>query len=226
MIVQVRNRIGVADSYRVNRTESLFNVGSEMGKEFDLDADLPIEAGDWQIGVVVGPSGSGKSSVGRKLVEEAGYKPWEGLRWPKNKAIVDAIGKEAGYDEVTGALASVGLGTVPSWLRPFHVLSGGEQFRAEMARLLLERPPRTVVDEFTSVVDRQVAQIGAMAFSKSWRRGAGQVVLLTCHYDVLDWIQPDWVFDTASGQLFKEWLHPSTEDLAGHQGDGLAILEF
>lgn len=224
MIIQVRNRIEVADSYRLNRTQSLFNVESEMGTEFNLDADLPIEADDWKVGVIVGPSGSGKSSIGRELVG-AGWKLWSGLRWPKDRAVVDAVGKESTFDEVTGALASVGLGTVPSWLRPFHVLSGGEQFRAEMARLLLERPPRAVVDEFTSVVDRQVAQVGAMAFAKAWRRGGGQVVLLTCHYDILEWVRPDWIFDTRTGLLSKESLHP-TEDQPGDRRDRLAVLEI
>lgn len=222
MIVQVRNRIEVADSYRLNRTQSLFNVESEMGAEFNLDADLPVEDDDWKVGVVVGPSGSGKSSIGRELAA-SGWKVWSGLRWPKDKAIVDSIGKERTYDEVTGALASVGLGTVPSWLRPFHVLSGGEQFRAEMARLLLDRPPRAVVDEFTSVVDRQVAQIGAMAFAKAWRRGPGQVVLLTCHRDVLEWVQPDWIFDTRTGSLSKESLQPA-EGRPGDRRDRLAVL--
>jgi ABC-type lipoprotein export system ATPase subunit len=224
VIVQVRNRIEVADSYRLNRTQSLFNVESEMGREFNLDADLPTEDGDWRVGIVVGPSGSGKSSIGRELAA-SGWKAWSGLRWPKDRAIVDAVGKDRSFDEVTGALASVGLGTVPSWLRPFHVLSGGEQFRAEMARLLLERPTRVVVDEFTSVVDRQVAQIGAMAFVKAWRRGAGQAILLTCHYDVLEWIQPDWIFDTRTGRLSKESLHPA-QDQPGDRRDRLAVLEI
>lgn len=29
----------------------------------------------------------------------------------------------------------------------------------------------------------------------------GQAVLVSCHYDVLDWIEPDWIFDTASGRF-------------------------
>ena len=33
--------------------------------------------------------------------------------------------------------------------------------------------PRIVVDEFTSVVDRQIAKVGALAFQKAWRRTKG-----------------------------------------------------
>ena len=61
----------------------------------------------------------------------------------------------------------MGLGSVPAWLRPYHVLSNGERFRADLARLIAERPARAVVDEFSSVVDRQIARIGAMAFAKA-----------------------------------------------------------
>lgn len=50
-------------------------------------------------------------------------------------------------------------------------------------------------------MDRQIAKIGAGAFQKAWRRTQGKAVLLSCHYDVLDWIEPDWIFDTFSGQL-------------------------
>ena len=39
-----------------------------------------------------------------------------------------------------------------------------------------------------------------------WGRTGGQAVLLSCHYDILDWVQPDWVFDTATGQFTRGWL--------------------
>jgi GNAT superfamily N-acetyltransferase len=104
---------------------------------------------------------------------------------------------------VTAALGAVGLGDVPAWLRPYQVLSNGERFRADLARIIAEKPRRVVIDEFTSVVDRQIAKVGAGAFAKSWRRASGQAVLLTCHYDVLDWLEPDWVFDTRDGAFTR-----------------------
>jgi ABC-type ATPase with predicted acetyltransferase domain len=47
-----------------------------------------------------------------------------------------------------------------------------------------------VVDEFTSVVDRQVAQIGSHAVPKLVRREERKPMVATCHYDVLDSLQP------------------------------------
>ncbi|MFX8485448.1 ABC transporter ATP-binding protein, partial [Acinetobacter baumannii] len=92
-----------------------------------------------------------------------------------------AITPDGGFDDVTAALSSVGLGSVPTWLRPYQVLSNGEQFRANLARLIAEAPGQAVLDEFSSVVDRQIARIGAGAFAKAWRRTSGQAVLLSCH---------------------------------------------
>lgn len=194
MKIEIRHSCAEADSYRAARVKSLFNC--ESGANFSLDADLPIDDSGWQIGVVVGPSGSGKTSIGRQLFgPRSMWRP----RWPKDAPIIDAIGPDQPFDTAPAALSAVGLGSVPAWLRPHHVLSNGERFRADLSRLIAERPARVVVDEFSSVVDRQIARIGAMAFAKAWRRGPGQAVLLSCHYDVLDWIQPCWIFDTATG---------------------------
>lgn len=201
--VEIAHRTPDYDSYRAARVKSLFNC--EDATAFDLVADLPIEERDWQIGVVVGPSGSGKSSIGKALWGGGPYRASQ-FRWPKDAPIVDVIGKGVEFDTVTGALGQVGLGEVRAWLRPYHVLSTGQQFRADLARVLAERPDRVIVDEFTSVVDRQIAKIGAQAFAKGWRRGPGQAVLLTCHYDVLDWLQPDWTYDTGKDEFAWEWL--------------------
>lgn len=194
MKIDVAHSCSDFDSYRAARVKSLFNC--ESGADFRLSAELPIDDDGWQVGVVVGPSGSGKTSIGAEVFgPRAIWRP----RWPKDAPVVDAIAPGAEFDTVPAALSAVGLGSVPTWLRPYHVLSNGERFRADLARLIAERPRRAVVDEFSSVVDRQIARIGAMAFAKAWRRGSGQAVLLSCHYDILDWLEPDWIFDTATG---------------------------
>ena len=204
--IEVHNRCSDFASYRAARVKSLFNA--ESGCNFDLSAELPTDDPSWSIGVVVGPSGSGKTSLGRQAFgPESFYRP----RWPKGRPIIDAIAPRGDFDDVTSALAAVGLGSVPAWLRPYAVLSNGERFRADLARLIAERPARVVVDEFTSPLDRQVARFGAMAFAKAWRRGGpAQALLLSCHYDVLDWIEPDWVFDTATGKFAGRglWRRP------------------
>lgn len=206
MKIDVHNRCSDFDSYRAARVKSLFNA--ESGCNFDLSADLPIDDGDWGIGLIVGPSGSGKTSMGRQLWGAGAF--YEPTGWPSDAPIIDAIAPGGDFDAITGALAAVGLGSVPAWLRPYPVLSNGEKFRADLARIIADAPARVVVDEFTSVVDRQIAKFGALAFQKAWRRTGGQCVLLSCHYDIIDWVEPDWVFDTATGQYSGRglWRRP------------------
>ena len=210
MRIEVRNKCADYNSYRAARVKSLFNA--ETGANFDLTAELPIDDPKWSIGLIVGPSGSGKTSIGRSIWGGDVLDDFGG--WPSDKPIIDAITPGGDFNEITGALASVGLGSVPSWLRPYPVLSNGEKFRANLARVICEKPAKIVIDEFTSVVDRQIAKFGALAFAKSWKRlakdGGNQCVLLSCHYDIIDWIEPDWIFDTATGEYAGRslWRRP------------------
>ncbi|MAA97762.1 MAG: ABC transporter ATP-binding protein [Stappia sp.] len=209
MKIEIHHRCDDFDSYRAARVKSLFNV--DTGANVEISAELPIETGGWSIGLVVGPSGSGKTSIGREIFGQGAF--YEPAGWPADAPVIDAIAPGGSFDDVTAALAAVGLGSVPVWLRPYHVLSNGERFRADLARIVSERPARVVIDEFTSVVDRQIARIGAHAFSKAWRRTGGQAVLLSCHRDIIDWVDPDWIHDTATGQFSGRYLRrrPSIE---------------
>lgn len=198
MRIDIRNETDPVSTYRAERVRSLFNATDDQASVFTLGIDAPgLEPdGDWSIGVVVGPSGSGKSSIGKMFWGPEYFEPE--VDWGTGP-IVDAIATGGDFNAVTAALASAGLGDVPAWLRPYSVLSTGQKFRADLARVIAEAPERVVLDEFTSVVDRQIARIGAGAFAKAWRRTGGRALILTCHYDVLDWLEPDWVIDTATG---------------------------
>lgn len=213
MIAKVHHRCSDFNTYRAARVKSLFNA--ESGCNFDLEVELPIDDNNWRLGLVYGPSGSGKTSLGRQIFgESALYQP---TGWPADKPIVEAIAPDKPFDEVVNALAAVGLGTVPAWLRPYHVLSNGERFRADMARIICEAPQQVVLDEFSSVVDRQIAKFGASAFGKAWKRAAkksgAQCVLLSCHEDIIEWVEPDWIFDTATGKYSGRslWRRPEFE---------------
>jgi hypothetical protein len=205
MIVKIDKKLPHFDGYATERTRGLYNVGVEDGQHFRLEVDVPVEEKDWQIGVVVGPSGSGKTSIAEAL-EKKGFFEWH-AHWPQDTPIIETLGEDD-YAKATAALAAVGLGSVPSWLRPRQVLSNGEGFRADLAQLLrggagdlqLNVPTSVYIDEFTSVLDRQVAKVGSGAFAKAWRKqNLGRIILITPHYDILDWVQPDWWLDTADG---------------------------
>ncbi|NRQ34500.1 hypothetical protein HII36_21995 [Nonomuraea sp. NN258] len=113
-----------------------------------------------------------------------------------------------GIKDIVGLLTAVGLSSPPAWLRPYKTLSNGEAFRASMAGALAEHAGLLVVDEFTSVVDRQVAKVASHAVAKSVRRAGRQLVAVTCHYDVVDWLQPDWVYDVATAAFTWRSVQP------------------
>lgn len=179
---------GVELSTRARQVCGMFDCPPSEKQRLQWKADIPIEDRKWSIGLIVGPSGCGKTTVARHLWPDQISKSFE---WTSRSVIDDLPGD---IETTSRCLNSVGFSTVPAWLRPFHVLSNGERFRVDIARRLLEEDKTIVVDEFTSVVDRRVAKIASHAIQKAIRKGDKQFVAVSCHDDIVDWLQPDWVF--------------------------------
>jgi ABC-type thiamine transport system ATPase subunit len=175
---------------------ALFDIAPEKHMRLEWDADLPIEQREWNVGLIVGPSGCGKTSIASELF---GPSMVAGFDWPRDHSVLDSFPEAMAVRDVVEALSSVGFNSPPAWLRPFHVLSNGEQFRVTCARALAENPALVVLDEFTSVVDRQVAKVAAHAIQKTIRRRGRQFIAVSCHFDIVDWLQPDWVYEPATG---------------------------
>jgi ABC-type ATPase involved in cell division len=203
-IVDVVVESDCALSTRAMQVCGMFDCPPQKKQRLSWKANLPLEERPWSIGLIVGPSGCGKSTCARALWprEYAHAVEWS------DQSIIDNFGRQFSVEDVTKALSSVGFNTVPAWLRPHAVLSNGEKFRADIARRLLEQDGVIVVDEFTSVVDRQVAQIGSHAVQKAIRRAGKQFVAVSCHSDIIDWLQPDWVFSPADGSFAWRSLRP------------------
>jgi ABC-type dipeptide/oligopeptide/nickel transport system ATPase subunit len=161
-----------------------------MDKRFT--GSLPIEDWSWQIGVIVGRSGTGKTTIAKQNFPEEYIKGFE----YGAQSILDDFPKNLTVAEITQALCTVGLASPPDWLKPYAYLSMGERMRVDVARALVLAEKRVVFDEFTSVIDREVAKIASLAISKAVRKSGKQFIAVTCHRDILDWLEPDWVFDT------------------------------
>jgi GNAT superfamily N-acetyltransferase len=246
----------VFDSFRVAQVGGMFDVPIAERASERFRVEIPELGDDWQIGLIVGPSGSGKSTVARELFGDRLYRCRD---WPRDRAVVDCLGDRP-IREITHLFTAVGFSSPPSWIKPYHVLSGGEQFRCDLARALAEscewrvgsaewreksragkvggdecaresggtypadtlpntsltthhsplatRHSLVAFDEFTSVVDRNVARVLSAAIAKGIRGGSIQrrFVAVTCHYDVTEWLQPDWIVDMATSTFSRRRL--------------------
>lgn len=196
--------INIERNPRVMQMEGIFDVppSKRSFETWNVDLSLPDQ---WNVGLIVGPSGSGKTTIAREYFPDNIVTGW---KWPENKSILDGFPIDMSIKEIIELLSSVGFSSPPSWVRPFRVLSNGEQFRVNMARTLAENKELAVVDEFTSVVDRTVAQIGSAAIQKTVRRRNQKFIAISCHYDIVDWLEPDWIYQPHTGIItLGRFLH-------------------
>lgn len=179
----------VDKTYRVAKVESDFDLKPEhVNEHFEGDFNLPDE---WQIGLIVGGSGTGKTTIAQKIF---GSNIVSGFEYG-SASVIDDMPKSMSVDEISKVFYAVGFGSVPSWLKPYSVLSNGEKMRVDIARALCENQ-FSVFDEFTSVVDRQVAKVASLAIHKMIKHTDKKFVAISCHHDVEEWLEPDWVFNT------------------------------
>jgi ABC-type ATPase with predicted acetyltransferase domain len=195
----------IEPSFRVEQVRGMFDVPKQDTIRHESHVDIPVENTDWQVGLVVGPSGSGKTTIGRRLFPDALFHT--GYAWPEEQAIVDGFPASLDGREITQALSSVGFSSPPHWLKRYAHLSNGQKFRCELARLMLEDADLVLFDEFTSVVDRDAAKVSSAAVAKALRRrGKPRLIALSCHYDIIDWLDPDWIYNTADGSFARRSL--------------------
>lgn len=155
-----------------------------------------------------GGHGTGKTTIARQLFKDKLENDFQ----YKSKSVIDDMPKECNIEQISKMFYAVGFGSVPSWLKPYSVLSNGEKMRVDLARKLLQ-DDFIVFDEFTSVVDRRVAETMCIATNKTIHKLNKQIVVISCHYDILNWLQPDWVFDTNEMKCFFTMSHESKNNI-------------
>jgi hypothetical protein len=165
------------------------------GKSFFTLPSFTKPENDFHLGVIVGSSGSGKSQI----LKHHFWHEEPLVDWSSQKAIVSHF--ETPEIALERLFAS-GLSSIPTLCKPYYVLSNGEKYRAYVARILGDG---CIIDEFTSVVNRETAKSLSVSLSKYIRRkNLRNVVLSSCHRDILDWLEPDWVFDCDSNEIYKQ----------------------
>jgi len=186
-------------SFRTSQVYGMFDVPSDPITKFEIQGDIDLDF-DWSVGLVTGPSGSGKTTIAKEL-----FKLTETSEWNPAVSILDNFKKDLSAKDIISTLQGVGLSSPKSYLLPYHLLSNGQQFRADLARVISEND-FIVYDEFTSVVDRTVAKAASLSVNKSIRRLRKKFIAVTCHEDVEEWLEPDWKFNTGTGNFARDCL--------------------
>jgi len=195
------------DIVRKNRPSNSFRIANVIG-QFDISSanydehfvgDITLPK-NWSVGVIFGNSGTGKTTIAKELFTNNYITQF--VYTADN--ILDDMPKNCDIKTITKIFNSVGFSSPPSWLKPYNVLSNGEKMRVDLARAILEEKEMIVFDEFTSVVDRNIAKIGSYAVQKAVRKSNKQFIAVSCHEDIIEWLEPDWVFNTNTMQMAQK----------------------
>lgn len=196
----------VEKTFRVATVMADFDVKLEHSNEhFIGNIDLPK---NWNIGLICGGSGTGKTTIINELFKNDIITNFE----YDDNSVLDNMSKDISTKDIEKMFYVVGFGSVPSWLKPYKVLSNGEKMRVDLARALLEKD-FIVFDEFTSVVDRQVAKTACIAINKAIKNTNKKFIAVSCHKDIIEWLQPDWLFDTDEMKQVFQLAHDLKKNL-------------
>lgn len=189
---QLRLTSAASRSYRCQRAANALDIDvtKKLTHTFSVTADFTTP---FAVGVIVGASGSGETTFAQHVFGDRQHD----VAIDESRPVLDQFPDHMTYEQCAEALTAIGLTSVPTWLRPLHTLSNGQKARAVAALRLAATDTDTpvVFDEWTSVVDRTVAKVMSLCVAKAARRAGRCVVLVTCHYDVVEWLDPEWVVD-------------------------------
>jgi len=181
---------------RVDQIVKYFDLqGDTVVENFDGEIDLDF---DWNVGLIIGDSGSGKTTIAKHLFGNQYVNNFNFV----NGSVIEDFPTNKSLDDIISVLISVGFSSPPSWLKPYSVLSMGEKMRVELCHSLLQDKDVMVYDEFTSVVDRTTAKFGCELFAKKIRKMNKKFVGISCHSDVIEFMNPDWIFDTNKMEFY------------------------
>lgn len=175
-----------------------FDIQNKEKSNVIIEANLEHIGNKWNIGVLYGGSGTGKTTILKKFFK----KDMDKSNFDNSISLISNF-NWLEPKEATFLLSAMGLSSVPTWLRPFNTLSNGEQYRANLAFIVGKAKDNEIIliDEYTSVVDRDVAKAMSNALQKYIRRTNKKIVLASCHFDIMEWLQPDWIYSPSKGRL-------------------------
>lgn len=222
--------LSIRAAYRVPETKSTKIIMDAFGLKgdmiyADIVQNISVKASNGNIILVVGSSGSGKSVFlnaldpektldGNLMVKRTGVLKYSaGWLRPLREDIpvFEALAEKFTPERAFIALSRAGLSEALAFIKPFWMLSRGQQYRAMMAELLLRDEEVWLLDEFCSDLDPITAKIVAHNLRKQII-ASGRIAFIAAanHTHYLDALRPTRVLmlrsgDQAAWLSFKEY---------------------
>ena len=181
-----------------NYTQFLYDNYDIQNKEKTV-TEVPIPSKEdmktmnkdnWNILLICGKSGSGKSTILREI-----YGDVRPIEYDHDKCVISQFPRLS-EEEACDLLSSMGLASVPTWLRKPQELSNGERARLDIAKAIYDANGGIVVlDEYTSVVNRSAAKSMSFALQRYARQKNLKIIIASCHFDIIEWLQPNYIFN-------------------------------
>lgn len=227
--ISVEN-LSIRASYNIPETKSTKMIMDAFGLKgdtvfSDIVRDVSVKASNGNIVLVVGSSGSGKSVFlsaldpdkaleGNLTVNRSAQLKYT-AGWLKplrdNIPVFEALAEKYTPQRAFIALSRVGLSEALAFIKPFWMLSKGQQYRAMIADLLLRDEEVWLLDEFCSDLDPMTAKIVAHNLRKQII-ATGRIAFIAAanHSHYLDALRPSRVLmlrpgDTPTWLSFKEY---------------------
>lgn len=204
MKFNIKKKTDISGSFKSQYVKWKFDIDWSWFEDV-FEWEIPIEWLERNVWVIVWPSWTWKSTIAKELFWNMfiDFTYW-------NKAVIDEL--DWNIDEIINLFNKVWFNTPKSRLKPYSVLSNWEKMRVDLVKALLSKNDIIIFDEFTSVVDRIVAQVSSYALQKNIRKQKKKFIAITCHYDVLERLEPDRIFDTKTFSFIQGMMSPNTKD--------------
>ena len=210
--------------YRLPETPSTKLVMAAFGLEgetvhFDIVQGVSATVSGGNVVLVAGSSGSGKTALLKALdptIRDANVSVGGMVTgnytaaWPcpitEDLPLFEALAQRHSAERTFGALSQVGLSDALAFVKPYWMLSRGQQYRAMIAELLLRDDGVWLLDEFCGDLDPMTAKVVAHNLRKQIvTTGRVAFVASANHLHYVDALRPTRVLLLRAGDAAR-WL--------------------
>src|SRR5689334_4882448 len=101
--IDIVKKTPISRSGRARQLEAMFDVPNKVESVSEWHGDLPIDDFEWNVGLIVGPSGSGKSSILEHVFGRPAVFDWSA------PSVIDDFDKAKSINDVAEACRAVGF---------------------------------------------------------------------------------------------------------------------